>query len=50
MGLEKSCTTSNGGRQDGNEDRVEKNIQAMARTSFVSVTYLGVVSSGNEGN
>lgn len=50
MGPDRSHSTSSEGREDKNGDRAVENVQAMTRTAFVSVTDLGVGSSGNGSN
>ena len=48
--MEKSRSTSSGGRSDVNEDRVEENIQTTAKNSYALVTDGGEGSSGSGGN
>ena len=42
-GTEKSRSTNSEGRSDGNEDRVEENIQTTAKNSYASA------ANGGEG-
>lgn len=46
MGVDRSRSTSNRGKERGNEDKVEENIPTMAKNSYTSVTDGGGSSSG----
>ena len=48
--MEKSRSTSSGGQSDGNEDRVEENIQTMARNSYASAANGGEGILGSSSN
>ena len=48
--MEKSRSTSSGGWSDGNEDRVEENIQTMAKISYALAADAGEGSLGSSGN
>ena len=50
IGVDRSRSTSSGGKDDGNEDRVEENIQTTAKNSYASVTYGGGSNSGIRGS
>nr|POE61408.1 hypothetical protein CFP56_44035 [Quercus suber] len=50
IGVNRSQSTSSGGKDDGNEDKVEENIPTMAKNSYTSVIDGGGSTSSIGGN